>query len=333
MFSSLSRRTVTMIVFIALALPSSMSATAQEPMQETMQGEIKSVHLNMAENEKVTPELPDELASEQSVNVPCGWVPAWWSVTGRFGHAEWRTVGTWVSENLGSSMKVTGSAEFNIWVTFEGDGTPSASDFEFTVQSNGNPISDAVVIEDVPLEEGMEPYEITASANINETELGSGDTLELYIRARVSLEGAKILFWSSEHLSGMSIDCNPIAIINIDGCEKGVLAELIDAFRVNWNSENNKKNIIAFLDGQVINVEPEIKGNKFHWEKGIGKGTHTVTVLISYDGNTTWEGSSTFDVKEEEKGILENLAGFESVLIAISALIIIVLRRRDFAKV
>jgi hypothetical protein len=156
------------------------------------------VQLNMADNNKLTPEGPPEEATSSMVICPNGFTPAWWSVRQRFGGTEWRDVGTWETIKVGKALQATGTIQFRIWVTFIGSGNPGTSEFEFHWKRNEEIIASRGI--SVNLQDGMTPHLIDTQANlVNQTPFMEGDIFKLYIRCRISLDGGRILFGSDEH--------------------------------------------------------------------------------------------------------------------------------------
>jgi hypothetical protein len=192
------------------------------------------VELNMRENNQLSPELIPPGTADSSVVCPNGFVPNWWSIRKRYGRTEWRDVGTWETIKISKELHATGVIQFSIWVTFSGSGTPGSRNFEFIWKRNEDRIA-SVVVNDVPLSSGMEPYEIRTQANlINQTPFEFNDVFKLTIRCQISLDGGRILYGSPAHNSHVMMNTDPLDILEIHGNKNGIKGYFIDVFNVRY---------------------------------------------------------------------------------------------------
>lgn len=246
------------------------------------------VNLNMKENNRLSPETPADGSTDSSVVCPNGFTPAWWSIRKSRGSTEWRDVGTWETIKVGKALQAMGLIRFRIWITFLGSGNPGTSEFQFTWLRNDDTIASTTV--NVELSNGMDPKLEDAQANlINQTPFEPGDVFKLFIRCRISLDGARILYGSHQYNTHVQMICDPLDIYEVSACDHGIKGLYTDVFRV----KHTRMTFYGKVD-QLLIIEPPQYGLEtidnynlvsVHWEQKLKDGTHEIEFGISYIPN------------------------------------------------
>lgn len=246
------------------------------------------VNLNMKENNKLSPEMPEAGSTDSSIVCPNGFTPAWWSVRKNRGSTEWRDVGTWETITVNKALQATGLIRFGIWITFLGSGNPGTSEFQFSWFRNEDTIASTTI--SVDLSNGMEPRMADAQANlINQTPFEPGDVFKLFIRCRISLDGARILYGSLQHNTHVQMTCDPLDIYEVTASDHGIKGLYTDIFRVKYT----RMTFYGKVD-QLLIVEPPqygletIDNNNLvsvEWAQKLEDGAHEIEFGISYVPN------------------------------------------------
>jgi hypothetical protein len=286
------------------------------------------VKFNMRENNRLSPELPEEGSVDSQVICPNGFSPNWWSLRGRFGSTEWRDVGTWETIRVGKALSATNQVVFRIWVTYLGEGTPGSSNFEFILLRNEDEIAKAS--RDVSLSSGMDPVLVDPTTHlINQTPFEEGDIFKLKIRCQISLDGAKILYGSMIHNSHVEMTCDPIDIYHITGDSHCVKGYYTDMFRV----KTTRMGFICRVDKHDVLTPPQFGMETLHqqnlnivyWEIPLEDGNHEVEIGISYIPNdNTSVVYLTENVEIKPKKVVTILGLELSIWILIIEIIILV---------
>jgi hypothetical protein len=244
------------------------------------------VNLNMKENNRLSPEMPEPGSTSSSVVCPNGFTPAWWSIRKNRGSTEWRDVGTWETITVGKALQATGLVRFRVWMTFLGSGNPGTSEFQFTWLRNEDTIASTTI--DVELNE--EPRLVDAQASlINQTPFEPGDVFKLFIRCRISLDGARILYGSLQHNTHIQMTCDPFDIYEVSACDHGIKGLYADVFRVKHMSMTfyGKVDQLLIIEPPQYGLETIDNTNlvSVHWEQKLEDGTHEIEFGISYVPN------------------------------------------------
>ncbi len=247
------------------------------------------VELNMGENNGLNPELPPADAADSAAVCPNGFTPAWWSVRKRRGSTDWRDVGTWQTIRMGKQLQATGIIRFTIWVTFLGSGSPGSSDFEFNWLRNEDTIA-STVITNVDLSSGMDPIRLNPQAHlINQTPFEVGDVFKLFIRCRISLDGARILYGSPAHRSFVLMTCDPLDVLEVSACDHGIKGLYADVFKVKYTeltfiARVDKMDVVEMPEFGVENVNNGYF-NFVSWPIKLEPRTYEIEVGVSYVPN------------------------------------------------
>jgi hypothetical protein len=293
-----------LIVSILLLLLTSISSVASilnehaekryAVLQEPGVGGTQLIPVNfyLHQNQEMNPQLPKEGKSDNVATCPNGFVPARWSIFGRFGSVQWKDVGTWNTIQVNKALQAAGIVRFRIWVSYIGSGSPSGT-FEFYWRRNEENIAEAKNVQ-IGFSNGMPPTLVEISAPlINQTPFQIGDVFSVYVRCRNNFDGAQILYGSREHASALVMNCDPLALIDLHACEKNVKGIYDDIFQVRPTDMTFE----AKVDNVVIDTIPTVDSEKHQdmyyrsvtWNTKISKGNHDIEVRISYGGmdNTT----------------------------------------------
>jgi hypothetical protein len=201
---------------------------------------------------------------------------------------EWVSLPTNFETNaLNSPVDIGHSVMFKLWFTAQKDENLETIRFKFTLLHNNNPIAQSEQANyGRTLDSGDDAY-VTANAGINVTgnRIMVGDTLEIHIDYYVTGEGLAIKYDNPLYDSGMEIDTNPLKISEVTGSRKSINAFFSEAFNVNIR----KLLFVAVVDEIPLDEYPKFttttQGRKASWEVDLKKGTHMVTLMLSYGAN------------------------------------------------
>ncbi|MEM2899393.1 MAG: hypothetical protein QXT63_01240 [Thermoplasmata archaeon] len=262
--------------------------------------EFKPVFFSMRANNKL---MPDPFLGNNSpmfVSVPAEFVPASWSIMGKFGSYQWVDVGTWTSKPAKTPVKIDTQSRLQYQFTIQNTGDLSlvSGEFELTVKVGGRTIGNPIAIEDVDVS-----YQSTvvitgaANTNFNISDIRAGETISISIRALVDVDGIRILYDSAFADSGIIITCKPVEIKEVKGCTERVHVSFTDAFDLNWVTLAKKGYVKMFVDNAEIREDLDVSKDTYgnvvvSWKYGLLPGDNHLVTIITYRGNCSWMKSN-----------------------------------------
>ena len=148
---------MTSLFLTALAIPS-------EVRGEDISRELKSTHMNLKADDKLSPEFNHKPDTEpQTKNVKADYQDYYVVIA----DSQWVDVGTWTSEGIDGDMTVSGTVFFNLWfMETSNHGNGNDHNWQFDFQYNGETIAHAECSSEGST---TEVREVTTQADISET--------------------------------------------------------------------------------------------------------------------------------------------------------------------
>ena len=244
---------------------------------------------------------------------------------------EWVSMPTNFESNaLNSPIDLGHSVMFRLWFTAQKEENLGTIRFQFTLLHNNNPIAQSDSTSYSNLDSGDDAF-VTASAGINVTgnRIPVGDTLGIHIDYYVTGEGLAIKYDNPLYDSGMEIECNPLKISEISGSRKQINTFFSESFNVNIR----KLLFIAIVDEIPVEELPlfttTTQGRRASWTVDLEKGTHIVTLMLSYGANANESmvirhQEVKIDFKEPIKFLGKDLNFWFSIIVLIIILALVV---------
>jgi|GEM_PF-5752396 len=263
--------------------------------------EFKPVFFSMRANNRLMPDPFLGNSSPMFVSVPAEFVPAPWSIMGMFGSYQWVDVGTWTSKPAKTPVKIDTQSRLQYQFTIQNTGDLSliSGEFELTVKVGGRTIGNPIAIENVDVSyQSIAVITGAANTNFNISDIRAGETISISIRAKVDVDGIRILYDSEFADSGIIITCKPVEIKEVKGCTEKVHVSFTDAFDLNWITLAKKGYVKIFVDNaevrEDVNIVKDAYGNVVvSWKYGLIPGDNHLVSVVTYRGNCSWMKSNT----------------------------------------
>jgi hypothetical protein len=278
---------LTFLILISLSFIPAIEDASAQPQDDLEDNVLQKTFFYMRKGKLVHPESPEGEDNPISISCPAKTEPFYPRLPGKYIRKYvWTSLPVnFESNSVNAPVNIGYRVQFNLW--FEAtDGNLGTIRFIFTLLHNGNPIAQTDSAEYNNLNDGS-AASITASAGINITgsRLEVGDTLGMHIDYWVNGDGLYIKYDNPLFDSGFEIEGNPIKINHITATPTRISTNYREAFNVRIT----KLNFIALIDETPVDELPLYTSSKdgpiVYWEHPLQKGTHIITIMISYGSN------------------------------------------------
>jgi len=270
------------ILILVSSVPVSLAKGPQQPLQQNqnaLTAIIYDTYVNLRKNNEMSPEAFTEKDTDIVLPIQSAHQRYWWAVGPLgLGTNEWRLVGRWESDPLKNDLIVREKITFGVWLNNDWS---VSGEIRYTLFNNEDQI---LQVESPRHSVNEEPkYFTTKGDGGNLSGIYSGDVLALQIEAKIN-GGANLIFGSPSHNSGFLIRSDSLKLSSVHACEKEVVAEYMDAFRVN----PARLATVLKIDGSPQNVLPsadisETGNYVLVWQElEVIPGDHFLEVQMAY---------------------------------------------------